>query len=408
MDFNVDYMAASTWDGDMRERLDRLRETHPVYWSEINRLWVVTRYADVTYVSKNHQIFCSGHGVRPGNPTKLGLIDEDEPRHTRLRKLLNRGFTPRMVKKLEEVFRGLVTDAIDAVARHGECDFVDDIAVPMPLLLIAEMIGIRKEDRQRFHHWSDALIAGDGNLDNPEVRAGAAKAFVEYTAYVQEIFEERRREPRDDLASILLKARDEGVIGDLEHHGAIEALDLAPGEVADDELTMMMVLLLVAGNETTRNGLSGGMELLIRNPEERRKLIDDPALIPSAVEEMLRVVSPVQNFGRTVTRDTELRGTKLAKGDTVLMIYPAANRDPEAFEDPLAFRVERNPHHLAFGIGNHFCMGANLARMEMRVTFAELLRRLPDMEFSRGGPEIVPSSLVRTCKQMWVKYTPEA
>jgi cytochrome P450 len=150
------------------------------------------------------------------------------------------------------------------------------------------------------------------------------------------------------------------------------------------------------------------MELLIRHPEERQKLIDDPALIPSAVEEMIRLVSPVQSFGRTATRDTELRGTKLSKGDTVLMIYPAANSDPEVFEKPEVFDVERNPHHLGFGIGNHFCMGANLARMEMRVTFAEVLRRLPDMEFSRGGPEIVPSSLVRTCKHMWVKYTPEA
>jgi cytochrome P450 family 142 subfamily A polypeptide 1 len=408
MDFDVDYMAAESWDGDMRERLDLLRETQPVYWSEISQLWVVTRFDDVSYVSKNHEIFCSGHGVRPGNPAKLSLIDEDEPRHTQLRRLLNKGFTPRMVKKLEVIFHDLVTDAIDAIAKQGECDFVDDIAVPMPLLLIAEMIGIRKRDRESFHRWSDALIAGDGNIHNPEIRDAAARAFVEYTTYLKEIFEERRREPKDDLASILLKAADDGVLGEIEHRAGIEALNIEPDAIAEDELTMMMVLLLVAGNETTRNGLSGGMELLIRHPEERQKLIDDPALIPSAVEEMIRLVSPVQSFGRTVTRDTELRGTKLSKGDTVLMIYPAANSDPEVFEKPEVFDVERNPHHLGFGIGNHFCMGANLARMEMRVTFAEVLRRLPDMEFSRGGPEIVPSSLVRTCKHMWVKYTPEA
>jgi cytochrome P450 family 142 subfamily A polypeptide 1 len=408
MEFDVDYMAAPSWDGHMRERLERLRETHPIYWSETNQLWVLTKFEDVSYASKNHAIFCSGQGVRPGNPAKLSLIDEDEPRHTQLRRLLNRGFTPRMTKKLEGVFRGLVDDAIDAIAKQGECDFVDDLAVPMPLLLIAEMIGIRKQDRRRFHQWSDALIAGDGNLHDPEIRGRAAQAFVEYTSYIKEIFEERRGEPRDDLVSILLKARDEGLIGDIQHHDGIEALGLEPAAIADDEITMMMVLLLVAGNETTRNGLSGGMELLIRHPDQRRKLIDDPSLIPAAIEEMLRFVSPIQSFGRTVTRDTELRGTKLAAGDTVLMIYPAANRDPDAFENPEVFDVERNPHHLAFGIGNHFCMGANLARMEMRVAFAELLRRLPDMEFSRGGPEITPSSLVRTCAHMWVKYTPEA
>jgi len=408
MDLNIDYLVAANWDASIRDRFDHMREVEPVFWSEKNEMWIVTRFEDVSYVSKNHRIFCSGQGVRPGNAVKISMIDEDEPRHTQLRSLMNRGFTPRMTKKLEEVFREITTSTIDAVAKRGECDFVDDIAVPMPLLLIAEMIGIRKEDRERFHQWSDALVAGDGNRENPEVMAKAAQAFVEYTSYINEIFDERRREPRDDLATILLKARDEGVIGALAPHGNVAEELRDPRVVADDELTMMMVLLLVAGNETTRNGISGGMQLLIENPEERRKLIDDPSLIPSAVEEMVRLVSPVQSFSRTVTEDTQLRDAKLSKGDTVLMVYPAANRDPRMFEDPLAFKVDRNPHHLGFGIGNHFCMGANLARMEMRVAFQELLRRLPDMEFSRGGPEIEPASLVRTCKHMWVKYTPES
>jgi cytochrome P450 len=164
---------------------------------------------------------------------------------------------------------------------------------------------------------------------------------------------------------------------------------------------------MVAGNETTRNALSGGMALLIEHPEERQKLIDDPSLIPSACEEMVRYVSPVHAFSRTLVEDTELAGVPLSKGDTVLMLYPSANHDPDQFPDPEVFDVTRNPQHVGFGLGTHFCLGANLARMEMRVAFSELLRRLPDMEYSAGGPVVVPSALVRSCKEMKVRFTPQ-
>ena len=168
-----------------------------------------------------------------------------------------------------------------------------------------------------------------------------------------------------------------------------------------------MVILMVAGNETTRNALSGGMQLLIENPDARRRLIEDPSLIPAAVEEMVRLVSPVHSFGRTVLRDTELRDAKMTAGQQVLMLYPSANRDENEFDDPDTFLVDRNPHHVGFGIGSHFCMGANLARMEMRVAIREILRRLPDMEFATGGPVVVPSALVRNCAEMQVTFTPE-
>ena len=190
MDPNVDYVAAASWDHTMHERMKWLRENEPVYWSEKSQLWVISKFEDVAYVSKNNGLFCSGFGVRPGNPVKLGLIDEDEPRHTSLRRLINRGFTPRMVKQLEEVFLDLTTDAIDVIAKEGECDVVEDIAVPLPLLLIAEMIGIRKEDRERFHYWSDSMMAAEGNLDNPEIVQRASQSFMEYSAYVTEIIEE--------------------------------------------------------------------------------------------------------------------------------------------------------------------------------------------------------------------------
>jgi cytochrome P450 family 142 subfamily A polypeptide 1 len=417
IDLNVDYLEADAWDETMRDRMRWLRENDPVHWSERSRLWVVSKFEDVNYVSKNHQLFCSGGGVRPGSAVKLPLIDEDEPRHTQLRRLINRGFTPRMVKKLETTFRQIATETIDKVASRGECDFVDDISVPMPILLIAEMIGIRQEDRERFHRWSDDLIAGDGNRDNPEVMQRSGQALREYADYLKEIFEDRRKQPQDDLISILVGARDQGLIGENKYDtdvevrpidtSAIERLE-ETRDLADDELVMLMVLLLVAGNETTRNGISGGMSLLIENPGERQKLIDDPSLIPAAVEEMVRLVSPVQSFARHATEDSEIRGQKIRKGDIVLMLYPSANLDPDEFEDPEVFKIDRDPRHLGFGVGNHFCLGANLARMEMRVAFEELLRRLPDMKYADGGPEVRPSPLVHSYMHMWVRYTPEA
>ncbi len=357
------------------------------------------------YVSKDQDLFTSAHGVRLGNAPKIGLIDEGEPRHGRLRSLINKGFSPRMVKKLEVAFRGIVTESLDAIAAKGHCDFVEDVAVPLPLAVIAEMIGIRREDRQRFHEWSDAMIRGDGARD-PAILAKAGQAFMAYSAYVTEIIEDRRREPKDDLVSILVGANDSGMLGTfdqkLEGHGDAQLA------LANNELIMLLVVLLVAGNETTRNALSGSMQLLIENPGERQKLIDRPELLPAAVEEMVRLVSPVHSFTRTVTRDTTLRGRKLEAGQRVLMLYPSANRDEDVYEDPEAFRIERNALHLGFGLGPHFCLGANLARMEMRVTFEELLRRFPDMEYAdASGAVIMPSALVRSCVQMNLRFTPE-
>jgi len=322
---------------------------------------------------------------------------------------VNKGFTPRMVKKLEVIFREITKDAIDAVAKDGECEFVEAISVPLPLILIAEMMGIRKEDRKRFHHWSDTMIAADGHMDEPEVMVKASQAFIEYATYVTEIIEERRANPKDDLVSILVGAKDSGLlVNDFGQAGIEGVQDEEHMELANDELIMLLVILLVAGNETTRNAISGGVQLLIENPEERQKLIDDPSLINSAVEEMVRVITPVRTFSRTVVEDTELQGKELKKGQTVFICYSSANRDPNVYDDPDRFDVTRNPQHLGFGMGSHFCMGANLARMEMRVAISEVLRRMPNMEYTHGGPVLSPSALVRTCSEMKVKFTPEA
>jgi cytochrome P450 family 142 subfamily A polypeptide 1 len=408
MNVDVAFLASENWNElEMRARTKWLRENDPVRWSEKDGLWLISRFQEVEYVSKHQGIFTSAEGVRPGNPAKLGLIDEGEPRHGQLRGLINRGFSPRMVTKLAVTFRKLTARAIDAVAKQGQCDFVASISVPLPLWLIAAMMGIPEEDYDRFHEWSDNMIAAEGNMGDPQVVARAGKAFMEYATYITEVIEDRRRNPQDDLVSILTGAKDEGLLAEFDHPKHHEEISDENVALHNDELIKLMVLLLVAGNETTRNGISGGMQLLIENPEERAKLIANPSLIKVAVEEMVRLTSPVRTFGRTVTRDTELCGRQLKAGQQVLLLYSSANRDEAEFPDAGTFKIERNPHHLGFGIGSHFCLGANLARMEMRVIFEEVLRRLPDMEYAGDGPVLRPSTLVRTCSEMKVRYTPE-
>jgi cytochrome P450 family 142 subfamily A polypeptide 1 len=411
---DIDFADAESWNPELTEHLRRLRSDAPVFWSEKTGAFIVTRFDDVVHVSKSNELFCSGQGVLPGKlaASAIGLIDEDEPRHSEMRSLINRGFTPRMVSHWEEVFRGITDETLDAVAKNGECDFVDDVAVPLPLMLIAEMIGIRPEDRERFHYWSDAMIAAQGNFDKPEIIAESGKAAMEYFNYLTEVIEDRRQNPQNDLISILVRAKDEGVLVQKKSRH-IDQIEEALGrseehrEMSSDELIKMCVLLLVAGNETTRNALSGSLQLLIEHPDLQRRLADDPSLIPQAIEEMLRLVSPVLSFQRTATRDTELRGVPIAEGQKVLMIYGAANRDPEAFDDPDRFDIERKTQHVAFGIGNHFCLGANLARMEFRVALSEILRRMPDLVYRDSGPEFGASALVRSVKHMHVKFTPE-
>jgi cytochrome P450 family 142 subfamily A polypeptide 1 len=409
---NIDILDVNTWADGVWERLRWLRENDPVHWDKKNQIHVISKYEDVAYISKNAQIFCSGEGTRPNMPTRLSIVDMDEPRHGQLRRLINKGFTPRMVSKLETYFRDLTQRAVDGVAERGECDFVLDISVPLPLHLIAELIGIDSSRRADFHRWSDTMISSDGRYDDPVTMAAATQAFAEYVEYLDEAIADRRTNPRDDLISILVNAKDEGLLGNndqkfsadvLEKLGSREAV-----EMAADELRMFLVTLLVAGNETTRNAISGGISALIENPKEYQKLVADPSLIPLAIEEIVRYVSPVLNFARTATRDAEVRGKKIREGEKVLLLYPSANRDADIFPDPDRFIVDREPNaHLAFGIGNHFCLGANLARMEIRVVLEEVVKRLPDLAYTAGPPKMHPSTLVRSYTSMPVRFTPE-
>jgi cytochrome P450 family 142 subfamily A polypeptide 1 len=235
MNVDVNFLDAAAWDDHMTERTRWMRANDPVFWSEKSRVWVITKYADVVTVSKNQDLFTSAEGVRAGQNIRIGLIDEGEPRHTQLRNLINKGFTPRMVRKLEAPFQRATTDVIDAVAQLGACDFVEDIAVPLPLIMIAEMIGVHPQDRARFHRWSDAMIAADGNYDNPEIMAASANAFTEYSAYVTDIIEARRSVPQDDLISILTGADGRGELRRFDQQefpegAAPESLDLANGQ----------------------------------------------------------------------------------------------------------------------------------------------------------------------------------
>ena len=393
---SFDVLDPHFYAGDPFPAYLELRTNDPVHWDEKNRCWVLTRHADVTYVSKRTDLFCSGQGVLADGDMQISIVTMDDPRHAQLRKLISRGFTPRMVSVLEKRIEEIVAACIDTIAARGSCDFTAAISVPVPLLVIAEMIGIRPDDRERFAEWSDTMIAAAGRSDDIELLTRAGEAHAQYSAYLQEVFAERAKNPREDLVSTLVAAHADG---------KLEASE----SIAEDELQMFMTLLLVAGNETTRNALSGGMAAFARFPGEWAKLRANPELLDSAVEEILRFVTPVVGFRRTATCDTEIDGRKVKKGDKVVMIYQAANRDPAVFSDPETFRIDRKPNdHLAFGIGAHFCLGANLARAEIRIVFRELLRRLPDIRVAPGeGPVRVPSPLVAAIASLPVVFTPQ-
>jgi cytochrome P450 len=262
------------------------------------------------------------------------------------------------------------------------------MAIHVPLIVIAELMGLDPQTRLKMYHWSDAMMAGDGHVDPDDpVLARAGQAFLEYNAMCAELIAARRREPLDDLISVLTQKFDEGELGRREPGAASEPI--AGDPMGDDELNLFLTVLLIAGNETTRNAISGGLLALSRFPEERERLIahlDDGHFVDLAVDELIRWVSPVISFSRTVTRDHTYRGELLREGDRILMLYQSANRDDDVFERPDDLILDRDPNpHLAFGIGTHFCLGANLARLEVKTVFEELFRRLPDIRVAEGA-----------------------
>ena len=385
-----------------------LRNNDPVHWDEANALWVVSKHEDVSHVSRHQERYSAAQGVRPKVAAPMSIISMDDPEHTRQRRLINKGFTPAKVRLLSEHMKEITNSILDEIEGRGEVDFVEDFAIHLPLIIIAEMMGLDPESRDRLYRWSDAMMAGDGHTDadSPQLHA-AAEAFGEYVGVCAQLVEERRgRHDLDDLISILTNAKDSG---ELTQGGM--AADLQPvedGGLSSDELFMFLTLLVVAGNETTRNALTGGMLAFSLFPDQKEKLLANPDLIDLAVDEIVRYVTPVMTFNRTVTETHEYKGRTLEEGDKVLMLYGSANRDEEVFEAPDEFRIDRNPNpHLGFGIGTHFCLGANLARAEVKTVFTELFARLRDIEIVPGAQLARgDSTLVLALQHLPAQFTP--
>jgi cytochrome P450 len=387
--------------GDIHAAFRTLREQDPVHWQERQPgrgFWSLTRYDDVLAAYRDPAALSSERGVtlffgKPPPPEQSGfgkmMITTDPPRHAKMRQIVSRRFTPHAVKAHEPMIRRLAAEIVDDVIERGECDFVADIAARLPTAAICEMMGIGRE------HWGLMFaIANEtiGRHDQEYARGRTGQEAV-YAAQAQahEFFakeaDRRRAHPTGDLISALV-------------HGAAGGAPLS-----QNEISFNAILLILGGQETTRNATSGGMLALIQHPAERAKFLANPDA-PEAIEEFLRWTSPVTHIMRTATRDLEIRGRKIRAGERVLLWNAAANRDPEQFAEPDRFDVARTPNdHVAFGHGEHFCLGANLARLEMRVIFEEVSRRMPDIELA-GPVERLRSNFVAGIKRMPVKFTP--
>ncbi len=368
--------------------------------------WVFTAHEDVSVLNRdwaNYSSEQSRGGVvsledpppevqaemdAVGDAGRLMLM-MDPPDHTRHRKLVNRGFTPKVIRSLEDHLRELSVRIIErAQSGDGSCDFVVDVAAELPLEAIAEFLGVPSEDRHKIFDWSNRMIGSE----DPEYAVAAGDqldAQIQMFVYAQALGAERREAPRDDIVSTLI-------------HGEVDG-----DRLSDMDFNQFFLLLAVAGNETTRNAMSHGMAAFLEHPEQYRMLVDDPSLIDSAVEEILRWASPVMFFRRNVTEDLEYKGHEIHEGDKVSLWYISANRDETVFDDPYTFDIRRAPNaHIAFGGGGpHFCLGANLARMEIKVLFEELVRLAPTVE-QLAPPERLRSNFINGIKHLPVRLDP--
>ena len=362
----------------------QLREQDPVHWSELMASWVLTRYDDVEAVLRDPRFSTARR--RTGNrfteqlmemQEQMGPIGQattmlraDPPEHTRLRNLVSKAFTPRAIEAMRPHIQQIVDELLDAVEGSDRFDLIHDLAYPLPVIVIAEMLGVAPEDRDRFKRWSGDIAATlGGPMLSPEVIQQAIASSREMTDYFRGVIEIRRKEPEDDLLSALIAAKEQG-----------EAL-------SEHEVLATCVLLLVAGNETTTNLIGNGMVALLQHPDQLEQLRDDPSLTESAVEEFLRYDGPVQATGRTATEDVEVGGTVIKEGQVAFTLLGAANHDPAQFANPDTLDITRKDNrHLAFGHGIHFCLGAQLARVEAQVAFETLLRRFPDLKL--GADEV--------------------
>lgn len=364
------------------EYFRELQEHAPVHWQpeckipgapQGNGYWALTRYEDVAFVSKNPKLFSSGVGTsvmtdlppRDAENMRQQLINMDPPLHTQLRKVMSPHFKPRIVQTTEEHTRRIVVETLDRLEGRTECDFVEGVSAPVSLRALTHFLGVPDKHSKYFYKWTNQLI---GSSD-PDVSSAfrGRMAVLQILIYGAFLARKRRKRPEDDIFSSLVHGRVDGK--------AIDRLKLG----------MNFFLLIIAGNETTRNALSGGVKALSDHPEQFELLKQEPTLLPQAIDEMLRFSTPVMQFRRTATEDIEIRGQTIRKGEKIVVYYGAANRDPEIFPNPDVFDITRRDEtHLAFGTGTHFCVGSHMARLEMRVTLEELLERFPNLRVS--GP----------------------
>ena len=381
------------YTGDPYPAYQALRAEDPVHWHAEREFWAILKYRDIRYISANPGLFTSTRGItipEPGFDSAASdgsLIFTDPPLHRQLRKLIVSGFTPRQIAILEPRVRDMAREILDSVEAGSEIDFGEQIASPLPTMIIAELIGAPRTDWEQFRAWSDAIV---GSAD-PDIVADVSETQLALHEYFSRLIADRKDDRRDDVISILLGA------------------EVDSEKLSDDDLYRFCWLLLIAGNETTRNLIAQGTLALIRHPAEHQRLIDDPSLITGAIEEMLRWTSPVTHMARTAVSDVELRGKKIKAGDVLVMLYGSANRDEEIFgPDAERFDVGRSPNpHVAFGFGEHLCLGASLARLEARVMFEELLARYPDIELV-GEVARMRAAMVPGVKRMPVRLSAPA
>lgn len=380
-----------------------LRREDPVHWNEVRcdparngrGFWTITKYDDIKMMSRTPEIFSSWVGGtnifdlegEDLEGTRSMMLNMDPPTHVKYRRLVAHNFTPRMIEKLEPHIRDLAATIVDDIVEKGSCDFVADVAALLPMRTIMEIVGVPEEDQPEIFDLSNKLVG----FDDPDVQGSFDEGKIsaaQMCMYGQKLREMVGECPMNNLASAL-------------YHGKVD------GESLDAfQYNYFFLMLMIAGNETTRTMTAHGMRLLMENPEERRKLVADPSLIPNAVEEFLRYNPPVMYFRRTLTQDFELRGKTLKAGDKVVMWYGSANRDEDVFEDPDRFDVSRNiPEHLGLGIGEHYCLGASFARTQLRSIFTEILTRVPDME-PAGPIRYLRSNFIHGVREMPVRFTP--
>ena len=383
---------------------ERLRREAPVHrFTPVGAkpFWAITKHADLVAVSKNPAVFENAPrlAVFPGleldsaePPPARHLLNMDPPEHGRFRRLVSTHFAPRQLMPLTPSVEQISREILDQFAgdrREREADFVAGVSATLPLAVLCDLLGAPREDWPKLFDWTNATIgANDPEFQQQGESASdtAERARTELFGYFWEMIERRRVTPTNDIVSVLANARLDGEY------------------IPPFELLSYCFVLVVAGNETTRNATSGGLLALIDNPAELEKLRRDPSLIDSAVEEIVRWTSPVIQFCRTPNRDVELRGQRIAAGEHLCLFYPSANRDEEVFDEPFSFRVDRTPNpHLAFGIGEHFCLGANLARVELRVVFRQLVERLQSVELA-GPVSRLRSSFVGGIKSMPIRF----